>query len=238
MKRGEKPPLSPPRLNFLLFCVPRLKKREYSNQGTQLRTSAEKSLFAVSGGFAPLLGNLPCRVELTALALSCRKNLPPILGIKRAEAPPCYYSLRGPSYRAPLMTCAILMVYHGPWLAGHCPSGFWSGRALATGTAWAGLCFIHHHHHLDNGLRHFLCLLVYYLGLYAPDIRVSAWKVRVGRSVPRSSWSKNAASFWHHTLRLRGSSQPSTVPCWCRHVVIPAPAPEMDSLCLGHLAYP
>ena len=25
--------------------------------------------------------------------------------------------------------------------------GFWSGRALATGTAWAGLCLIHHHHH-------------------------------------------------------------------------------------------
>ena len=24
--------------------------------------------------------------------------------------------------------------------------GFWFGRALATGTAWAGLCLIHHHH--------------------------------------------------------------------------------------------
>ena len=24
--------------------------------------------------------------------------------------------------------------------------GFWSGRALATGTAWAGLCLIHHHY--------------------------------------------------------------------------------------------
>ena len=23
--------------------------------------------------------------------------------------------------------------------------GFWSGRALATGTAWAGLCLVHHH---------------------------------------------------------------------------------------------
>ena len=23
--------------------------------------------------------------------------------------------------------------------------GFWSERALATGTAWAGLCLIHHH---------------------------------------------------------------------------------------------
>ena len=32
----------------------------------------------------------------------------------------------------------------GPgWLA--IPFGFWSGRALATGTAWAGLCLIHHH---------------------------------------------------------------------------------------------
>ena len=33
----------------------------------------------------------------------------------------------------------------GPdWLA--TALGFWSGRALATGTAWAGLCLIHHHH--------------------------------------------------------------------------------------------
>ena len=33
----------------------------------------------------------------------------------------------------------------GPdWLA--ISFGFWSGRALATGTAWAGLCLIHHHH--------------------------------------------------------------------------------------------
>ena len=33
----------------------------------------------------------------------------------------------------------------GPdWLA--FSLGFWSGRALATGTAWAGLCLIHHHH--------------------------------------------------------------------------------------------
>ena len=32
----------------------------------------------------------------------------------------------------------------GPdWLA--IAFGFWSGRALTTGTAWAGLCFIHHH---------------------------------------------------------------------------------------------
>ena len=31
----------------------------------------------------------------------------------------------------------------GPdWLA--ISFGFWSGRALATGTAWAGLCLIHH----------------------------------------------------------------------------------------------
>ena len=34
----------------------------------------------------------------------------------------------------------------GPgWLA--ISFGFWSGRALATGTAWAGLCLIHHQHH-------------------------------------------------------------------------------------------
>ena len=33
---------------------------------------------------------------------------------------------------------------HG-WLA--IAFGFWSGRALATGTAWAGLCLIYHHHY-------------------------------------------------------------------------------------------
>ena len=31
------------------------------------------------------------------------------------------------------------------WLA--IAFGFWSGRALATGTAWAGLCLIYHHQH-------------------------------------------------------------------------------------------
>ena len=30
------------------------------------------------------------------------------------------------------------------WLA--IALGFWSGWALATGTAWAGLCLVHHHH--------------------------------------------------------------------------------------------
>ena len=29
---------------------------------------------------------------------------------------------------------------------------FWSGRVLAAGTAWAGLCLIHHHHWLAVGL--------------------------------------------------------------------------------------
>ena len=38
----------------------------------------------------------------------------------------------------------------GPgWLA--IAFGFWSGRALATGTAWAGLCLIHHHRPLPLG---------------------------------------------------------------------------------------
>ena len=44
-------------------------------------------------------------------------------------------------YRAP--------VGQGPsgpdWLA--IALGLWSGRVLATGTAWAGLCLILHHHH-------------------------------------------------------------------------------------------
>ena len=40
----------------------------------------------------------------------------------------------------------------GPdWLA--IAFGFWSGRALATGTAWAGLCLIHHHHHAHEADR-------------------------------------------------------------------------------------
>ena len=34
----------------------------------------------------------------------------------------------------------------GPgWLA--TALGVWSGRVFATGTAWAGLCLIHHQHH-------------------------------------------------------------------------------------------
>ena len=32
--------------------------------------------------------------------------------------------------------------------------GFWSRRALATGTAWAGVCLIHHHHVLVGFGRH------------------------------------------------------------------------------------
>ena len=42
----------------------------------------------------------------------------------------------------------------GPgWLA--ISLGCWSGRALATGTAWAGLCLIHHHHHHHHHQRTF-----------------------------------------------------------------------------------
>ena len=37
----------------------------------------------------------------------------------------------------------------GPdWLA--IAFGFWYGRALATGTAWAGLYFIHHHDEISR----------------------------------------------------------------------------------------
>ena len=49
-----------------------------------------------------------------------------------------------------ISTCALhrAPVGQGPsnpdWLA--IVLGFWSGRALSTGTAWAGLCLIHHHH--------------------------------------------------------------------------------------------
>ena len=51
----------------------------------------------------------------------------------------------------PGCTCALhrAPVGQGPpgpgWLA--ISFGFWSGRALATGTAWAGLCLIHYHQH-------------------------------------------------------------------------------------------
>ena len=51
---------------------------------------------------------------------------------------------KGTLHRAPV-------VGQGPpgpgWLA--IAFGFWSRRALATGTTRAGLCLIHHHHHLE-----------------------------------------------------------------------------------------
>jgi hypothetical protein len=51
-------------------------------------------------------------------------------------------------YRAPVG-------HQGPsgpdWLA--IAFGFWSGRALATGTAWAGLCLTHHHQQWWLSLR-------------------------------------------------------------------------------------
>jgi len=56
------------------------------------------------------------------------------------------------------------------------------------------------------------------MALRAPDRRVSAWKVRAGRSVS-SPWPESVTSFWRHALRLRGSSPPSTTPCWCRHPI-------------------
>ena len=56
-----------------------------------------------------------------------------------APAAPRQSSAAGTLHRAP--------VGQGPpgpgWLA--ISFGFWPGRALATGTAWAGLCLIHHH---------------------------------------------------------------------------------------------
>ena len=92
------------------------------------------------------------------------------------------HSLRSTLHRAP--------VGQGPpgpgWLA--ISLGFWSGRALATGTARAGLCLIHHHQR-------------------------------------------------RHSFRLRGSSPPSTAPCWCRHPG--ALRLQIESLRLvGHLALP
>ena len=59
---------------------------------------------------------------------------------QRGVAPRSSGASLGTLHRAP--------VGQGPsgpdWLA--ISFGFWSGRALATGTAWAGLCLIHHHH--------------------------------------------------------------------------------------------
>ena len=56
---------------------------------------------------------------------------------------PCTAQNRSP-HRAPVGQ-SVGQGPSGPgWLA--IAFGFWSGRALATGTAWAGLCLIHHHH--------------------------------------------------------------------------------------------
>ena len=56
-----------------------------------------------------------------------------------------------PRYRAPVGPepgASAPTAGHGLWAFG-CPSfffGFWCGQAaLATGTAWAGICLIHHH---------------------------------------------------------------------------------------------
>ena len=60
----------------------------------------------------------------------------------------CYREspLTRPTRRAPSRTLHRAPVGQGPpgpdWLA--ISFGFWSGRALATGTAWAGLRLIHH----------------------------------------------------------------------------------------------
>ena len=69
-------------------------------------------------------------------------ELRPPWRLEKAPGPPPRPDPRGFStlHRAP--------VGQGPsgpgWLA--IAFGFWSRRALATGTAWAGLCLIHHHH--------------------------------------------------------------------------------------------
>ena len=61
-----------------------------------------------------------------------------------------YFGFSGSLRRALTLPCTLhrAPVGQGPpgpgWLA--ISFGFWSGRALATGTAWAGLCLIHHHH--------------------------------------------------------------------------------------------
>ena len=63
------------------------------------------------------------------------------LNSENATSLQTYDDTRSTLHRAP--------VGQGPpgpdWLA--ISFGFWSGRALATGTAWAGLCLNHHHHH-------------------------------------------------------------------------------------------
>ena len=56
-------------------------------------------------------------------------------------------AMAAPRRMANLSTLNRAPVGQGPsgpdWLA--ISFGVWSGRALATGTAWAGLCLIHHH---------------------------------------------------------------------------------------------
>ena len=60
---------------------------------------------------------------------------------------PIWHGVGGFMFNSSSCTLHRAPVGQGPpgpdWLA--ISFGFWSGRALATGTAWAGLCLIHHH---------------------------------------------------------------------------------------------
>ena len=74
-----------------------------------------------------------------------------------------------------------------------------------------------HLRHSSSGLRRLLS--IDYLALCAPDRRLSAWKMRAGRSVS-TPWSESVASFWRHSLRRRARRRRRQ-----HHagVVIPAP---------------
>ena len=92
---------------------------------------------------------LPCRDQV--LTRSCRSASRRSLAHVRTR-PIGSTGARGTRDCSRHPSCARTLhrapVGQGPscpdWLA--ISFGFWSGRALATGTAWAGLCLIHHHH--------------------------------------------------------------------------------------------
>ena len=92
---------------------------------------------------------------------------------------------------APYTVRPLATVGQGPsgpdWLA--IALGVWSGQALATDTAWTGLCLIHHHHrHPGLGCE-----------------RGAASLPPVAIAVPSASWDRRATTPRTTDLRPRSS---------------------------------
>ena len=66
--------------------------------------------------------------------------------------------------------------------------GFWSGRALATGTAWAGLCLIHHHHSKSSAL----------LSFHITDVVIPYGMARAWAVPTRATSSALSSKWWRY----------------------------------------